>query len=180
MRAAPVARVAARGLIRRRAQVIVTGLAPLVSTCTSVLGSALLVDSKRSAEPAHVAAYVPALVTVSVIGLVLSLLLIARVVSAGLAAGHARITILRVIGFSPGQVIAVYAAQALVPAAIGCLAGVIIGHVLVGPLLAGAAHWFGTGVLSVPAWIDADVIVVTLGLTAIAALVPARRASRVP
>jgi len=84
----------------------------------------------------------------------------------------------REYGFSPGQVTAVHAGRGLVPAAAGCLGGVILGNVLAGPLLASAAYFFGIGVLGVPAWVDADVVVAICGLTGIAALVPAMRAAR--
>jgi hypothetical protein len=181
MKAAPVARAAARGLIRRRLQTIVTGLVLVISACASVLVWALLVDAKGSAAGiAQGAAAVPVLIAVSVVGLALSLLMVGYAVRGEVAAGHARIGILKRIGFSPGQVIAVYAAQGLVPAAGGCLAGLMLGHVLAGPLLASAAHSFGVGVPSVPAWVNVDVAFAICGLTGIASLVPARRAARVP
>ncbi|MGH3204581.1 MAG: FtsX-like permease family protein [Streptosporangiaceae bacterium] len=87
---------------------------------------------------------------------------------------------MKIIGFSPGQVAAAYAGQGLVPAAAGCMVGVLVGNLPVRPLLAGAAYSFGPGVLGVPAWVDVDVVVVMFGLTALAALALARRLTRVP
>ena len=97
-----------------------------------------------------------------------------------MAAGSTRIRILKIIGFSPGQVTAVYVGQGLVPAAAGCTGGILLGNLLARPLLAGAAYSFGPGVLGVPAWVDVDVAVVMLSLTALAALAPARRLTGVP
>ena len=97
-----------------------------------------------------------------------------------MAAGSTRIRILMIIGFRPGQVAAAYAGQGLLPATAGCLGGVLLGNLLAPPLLAGAAYSFGPGVLGVPAWVDVDVAVVMFGLTALAALAPARRLTRVP
>jgi putative ABC transport system permease protein len=134
----------------------------------------------KAADTASVAAYVPVLIACGLVGLVLALLIVAIVISGAVAAGSTRIRILKIIGFSPGQVAAAYAGQGLVPAAAGCIGGVLLGNLLARPLLAGAVYSFGPGVLGVPAWVDVDVAVVMLGLTALAALAPARRLTRVP
>ena len=102
----------------------------------------------------------------------------ARVISSALAAGSARIRILKIIGFSPGQVAAAYAGQGLVPAAAGCIGGVLLGNLLARPLLAGAGYSYGVGVLGVPAWVDVDVAVAICGLTGIAALLSTLQAAR--
>jgi putative ABC transport system permease protein len=132
----------------------------------------------KAADTARVAAYVPVLIACGLVGLVLALLTVATVISG--AAGSTRIRVLKIIGFSPGQVAAAYAGQGLVPAAAGCIGGVLLANLLARPLLVGAAYSFGPGVLGVPAWVDVDMAVVMFGLTALAALVPARRLTRVP
>ena len=134
----------------------------------------------KAADTARVGAYLPVLAVCGLAGLVLALLTVAIVISRAVTAGSARTRILKVIGFSPAQVAAVYAGLGLVPAAAGCLAGVLLGNLLARPLLAGAAYAFGPGVLGVPAWVDVDVAVVVLGLTVLAALAPARWLTRVP
>ena len=134
----------------------------------------------KAADTASVAAYVPVLIVCGLVGLVLALLIVATVISGAVAAGSTRIRTLKIIGFSPGQVAAAYVGQGLVPAAAGCVGGVLLGNLLARPLLAGAAYSFGPGVLGVPAWVDVDVAVVMLGLTALAALASARRLTRVP
>jgi len=134
----------------------------------------------KAADTARIAVYVPVLIACGLASLVLALLTVATAIGGAVAAGSTRIRILKIIGFSPGQVTAAYAGQGLVPAAAGCIGGVLLGNLLAGPLLAGAAYSFGPGVLGVPAWVDVDVVVVMFGLTALAALAPARRLTRVP
>ncbi len=134
----------------------------------------------KAADTAHVAAYVPVLIACGLACLVLALLTVGTMISGAVTAGCTRIRILKVIGFSPGQVAAAYAGQGLVPAAAGCLGGVLLGNLLARPLLASAANSFGPGVLGVPAWVDVDVAVVLFGLTVLAALAPARRLTRFP
>jgi putative ABC transport system permease protein len=135
----------------------------------------------KAADTARVAVFVPVVIACGLAGLVLVLLTVATVIGGAVTAGSTRIRILKIIGFSPGQVAAAYAGQGLVPAAAaGCMAGVLAGNLLARPLLAGAASVFGPGVLGVPAWVDVDVMVVMFGLTALAALAPARRLTRVP
>ena len=134
----------------------------------------------KAADTASVAAYVPVLIACGLAGLVLALLTVAVVTIGAAAAGSTRIRILKIIGFSPVQVAVAYAGQGLVPAAAGCLVGVLLGNLLARPLLAGAAYSFGPGVLGVPAWVDVNVAVVVFGLTTLAALVLARRLTRFP
>ena len=179
VRTGPVARVLAAGLTRRPVQAIVTGLVLLITASASVLAAALLVDSRGPFDhvfAAQVTAYLQIMVSLGVIGLGLSLLIVASVVSRTAVADRTRIRILKSIGFGPGQVTAVYAGQSLVPAAVGCLGGVAVANVLARPLLASAAH--SSGLLSVPAWVDVDVAVAIWGLTGIAALLPALRSAR--
>ena len=134
----------------------------------------------KAADTGRVAAYLPVLIACGLAGLVLALLTVASVISGAVSAGSARTRILQVIGFSPAQVTAIYAGLGLVPAAAGCLAGVLLGNLLAQPLLAGAAYAFGPGVLGVPAWVDVDVAVVVFGLAVLAALAPTRWLTPVP
>ena len=53
----------------------------------------------------------PFLVAFGVIGLVMSVLIVANVVSGAVVSGYRRIGILKSIGFTPGQVVAAYAGQ---------------------------------------------------------------------
>jgi hypothetical protein len=191
MRTAPVVRVAAAGLIRRWRPAIVIGLVLAISAAASVLAAALTVDMRgpfNNVFAAQHGAHVTA--TADLSRATMGQLAVGRSgtpvtvwlggPSGAVAAGSTRIRILKIIGFSPGQVAAAYAGQGLVPAATGCIGGVLLANLLARPLLAGAAYSFGPGVLGVPAWVDVDVAVLMLGLTTLAALAPARRLTRVP
>ncbi len=134
----------------------------------------------RFGEQASIAMYLPFLITFGVIGLVMSLLIVANVVSGAVVAGYRRIGVLKSIGFTPRQVVAAYTIQAMVPAVAGCLAGAALGVVLAGRLvLSTAAAAFGVGTLGgLPAWVGAGAPAALCALTAIAAAAPALRAGR--
>jgi putative ABC transport system permease protein len=132
----------------------------------------------RLQESSAVAPVAPFVVAFALIGLVTSVLIVINVVSGAVAAGYRRIGILKSIGFTPGQVTGVYAGQVLVPAAGGCLAGVVLGNVLAVPLLSQTASVYGVGTLLIPAWVDLAVPAALCGLTGLAALLPALRAGR--
>ncbi len=120
----------------------------------------------------------PFVVTFGVIGMVMSVLIVANVVSGAVVAGYQRIGILKSIGFSPGQVVAAYTSQARVPAVLGCLGGVVLGNLLAVPILGQAANVYGVGALHVPVWVDVAVPLGMCCLVGIAALLPALRAGR--
>ncbi len=132
----------------------------------------------REQETSQIGPFVPFLVAFGVIGLVMSVLIVANVVSGAVVSGYHRIGILKSIGFTPGQVVAAYTVQVLVPALAGVLAGLVVGDLLAMMLLRQAANAYGVGQLSVPVWVDVAVPVAMLGLVAIAALLPAMGASR--
>ena len=125
-----------------------------------------------------IAPWVPFIVAFGLIGLVMSVLIVANVVSGAVAAGTRRIGVLKSIGFSPGQVVAVYLIQVAVPALAGCVAGVLVGNLLSVPLLGQTAQVYGVGALAVPVWVDLAVPLAMLGLAGAAALAPSLRAAR--
>ena len=103
----------------------------------------------KAQEVGNIAPFVPFLVAFGVIGIVMSVLIVANVVSGAVVAGYSRIGILKSIGFTPGQVAAAYMGQVSVPAAAGCLAGVVLGVVTAWrPLLAKTATAYGVGSLA--------------------------------
>ena len=132
----------------------------------------------REQETSQIGPFVPFLVAFGLIGLVMSVLIVANVVSGAVVSGYRRIGILKSIGFTPGQVVVAYTAQVMVPALAGVLGGLVAGDLLAMMLLRRAANAYGVGQLSVPVWVDVAVPVVMLGLVAIAALLPALGASR--
>jgi putative ABC transport system permease protein len=125
-----------------------------------------------------IAPWVPFIVAFGLIGLVMSVLIVANVVSGAVVAGTQRIGVLKSIGFSPAQVVAAYVLQVAVPALIGCLAGVAGGNLLAVPLLGQQAQVYGVGRLGVPFWVDVAVPLTMLGLAVLAAIALATRAGR--
>jgi putative ABC transport system permease protein len=132
----------------------------------------------RAEESSNIAPFVPFVVAFAVLGLALSALIVANVVSGAVVAGYHRIGVLKSIGFSPGQVVAAYTSQAMVPAIAGCLGGVVLGNLLAVPVLGQAANVYGVGALRVPTWVDLAVPLAMCCLTGISALLPALRAGR--
>jgi putative ABC transport system permease protein len=132
----------------------------------------------RDNETSNAAPFVPFLVAFGVLGLVMSVLITANVVSGAVVAGYRRIGVLKSIGFTPGQVMAAYTGQVLVSAIVGCVAGVVLGNILAMPVLAQTASVYQVGALHVPVWVDVMVPAVMCCLVAIAAVLPALRAGR--
>ena len=129
-------------------------------------------------QDSGIAPIVPFVVAFGVIGLVLSALIVVNVVGGAVVAGYRRIGVLKSIGFTPGQVVATYAGQVMLPALAGCLAGVVLGNVLAVPLLAQTATVYRVGTLAVPGWVDAAVAAGICCLAGLAAVAPALRAGR--
>ncbi|HTT52999.1 MAG TPA: FtsX-like permease family protein [Streptosporangiaceae bacterium] len=144
-------------------------------------GSVLATESYltvKASETSRIGPFVPFLVAFGVIGLVMSVLIVANVVSGAVVAGYRRIGILKSIGFTPGQVVAAYTGQVTVSALIGVLGGLVLGDLLAMMLLHQAASAYGVGTLSVPLWVDVAVPLGMLALVGIAALLPSVRAGR--
>src|SRR6516165_3739130 len=143
----------------------------------SVLGAQSYLTVKLQ-DTGAIAPWVPFIVAFSVIGLVMSALIVANVVSGAVVAGTRRIGVLKSIGFSPGQVVASYVIQVAVPAFLGCVLGVVAGNLLSVPLLGQTAQVYGVGALAVPVWVDVAVPLAMLGLAGLAAMLLALRAGR--
>ncbi|HEY2130598.1 MAG TPA: ABC transporter permease [Streptosporangiaceae bacterium] len=132
----------------------------------------------KASETSRIGPFVPFLVAFGVIGLVMSVLIVANVVSGAVVSGYRRIGILKSIGFTPGQVVAAYTGQVTVPALVGVLGGLVLGDLLALMLLHQAANAYGVGTLGVPVWVDVAVPLGMLVLVAIAAVLPSIRAGR--
>lgn len=132
----------------------------------------------RQIADTNTAAFVPFVAAFGILGLVLSVLIIGIVVSGSVGAATRRIGVLKSLGFTPAQVVRAYLAQALVPAAVGAVLGVIVGNLLAVPVLQGAENGYGTAQLTIPFWLDVAVPAALLGAVALAAAVPALRAGR--
>jgi putative ABC transport system permease protein len=129
-------------------------------------------------ENGNIAPFVPFLLAFGILGIVMSVLIVANVVGGAVVSGYRRIGILKSLGFTPAQVALAYAAQVAVPAIVGCVVGVGAGNLAAVPLLQKNANAYGVGGLGVPIWVDVAVPVGILVLAALAALLPALRAGR--
>ncbi len=120
--------------------------------------------------------YVPFLVVFGVLGLAVAVLIVANVISGAVVSGVRNIGMLKALGFTPNQVMAVYLVMVAIPSVLGCVLGTVLGDVVARPLLSDAFEGFGTTEISIDVWVY---VVALLGmplLVALAALVSALRA----
>jgi putative ABC transport system permease protein len=145
----------------------------------AVTGSSTWLAARQAANRS-IAAFVPFVIAFAVLGLVLSVLITANIVNGAVVSGLRTIGVLKTLGFTPGQVVATYVAQVIVPALVGGVAGVAGGVGLAAPLLAQTqrAYNLPANVGGVPVWVMAAVAVGAPLLVAGAALGPALRAGR--
>ncbi|HEX3721452.1 MAG TPA: FtsX-like permease family protein [Nitrolancea sp.] len=120
--------------LRTASQAIVGKLPP-----AAVINSANYLDAKRHADQTS-AIMIPFLVAFSVLGLVISVLIIANVVSGSVISGYREIGILKALGMTPAQVIKVMVLQIVLAAFTGCLFGVPLGALASMPFLRNTAH----------------------------------------
>jgi putative ABC transport system permease protein len=132
----------------------------------------------RDASTGNGAVMEPFVVAFALIGLVMAVLIVGNVISGAVVAGYHRIGVLKSIGLTPAQVVAVYLGRVGWPALAGCLAGVVAGNVLAIPVLHDSAAAYGVGSQQVPWWASVVAPAGMLALTAVAALGPALRAGR--
>src|SRR5262245_14841693 len=125
------------------------------------------------------AVMIPFLLAFSAFALIASALIIANLVGGAVIAGIREIGIMKSVGFTPAQVVAVFAGQMLLPAAIGCVAGVPAGIALSQPFLDDTAHAFGLprtfGVAPGPDTLGAGAILLVVALTSVLASLRAGR-----
>ncbi|MFG2621777.1 FtsX-like permease family protein [Streptomyces sp. NPDC048507] len=127
--------------------------------------------------------YLPFMTLFGVLGLLVSALIVGNVVSGAVVSGYRHIGVLKALGFTPNQVVAVYLGMLSVPAVAGCVLGTLAGNALAGPIMkiaftgidVGAARIGGTS-----PWPSVACLVGMPALVLLAALVPALRAHRVP
>jgi putative ABC transport system permease protein len=144
----------------------------------SLRGEASYLAAKRAVD-SDAAVVVPFVVAFAALGLVMSALIVANVVSGAVVAGRRATGIVTALGFTGGQVVAMYAGQVLGPGLVGCLLGVPLGNALAVPLLGQAQQAYGVEASAIlPLWVDVAVVLVLLAVAAAAALAPAWRAGR--
>jgi putative ABC transport system permease protein len=134
--------------------------------------------SARQQASSNSAILAPFVEAFALIGVFMSVLIVANVVSGAVVASYRRIGVLKSIGFSPAQVVVAYVVRVGLPALIGCLIGVTAGNVLAIPVLHKSAASFGVGRQMVPLWVNVVTPAVMVALVAMTALLPALRAGR--
>lgn len=125
-------------------------------------------------------AYLPFMTLFGVLGLAVSVLIVANVVSGAVVSGFRHIGVLKALGFTPNQVVGVYLAMVSVPAVIGAVLGTLLGAALAEPVLRVAFQGVmrGSAVVEVSPWVYLVCLLGLPALVALAALVPAMRAHR--
>ncbi len=127
-------------------------------------------------------AFVPFLMAFGVLGLLVAVLIVGNVVSGAVVSGFRHIGVLKSLGFTPNQVVAVYLVMVGVPAAAGAATGTALGAVVAQPLLHQVFTGADLGTVMITPTIGSWVYATTaLGMPAVvllAALIPALRAHR--
>lgn len=135
----------------------------------------------KKAFSARADAYLPFIALFGVLGLLVSALIVANVVSGAVVSGNRHIGVLKAIGFTPNQVVAVYLTMVSVPAVAGCVLGTLLGNALAAPILQIAFSGIETGMAgvgTVSPWLSVACLTGMPALVALTALVPALRAHR--
>jgi putative ABC transport system permease protein len=160
-------------------------LATSLATATSALPADALVGSStylgvQTEAERGIAPFVPFVVAFAILGLVLAVLIAANVVSGAVIAGTRTIGVLKSLGFTPGQVVASYVGQVVLPAVVGCVAGSVVGVLLAVPVLAqtGRAYNLPATTTGVPVWTVVLVALAAPVVVTLAATGPALRAGR--
>jgi putative ABC transport system permease protein len=130
------------------------GLRTDLTTATAGLPSGSLTTAQsyltlKRAFSAQADAYLPFMTLFGVLGLLVSVLIVGNVVSGAVVSGHRHIGVLKSLGFTPNQVVAVYLTMVSIPAIIGCAVGTLIGNAVAGPILKVAFSGIETGSASI-------------------------------
>jgi putative ABC transport system permease protein len=132
----------------------------------------------RREETGETILLVPFLIAFGVLGVVMAVLIIGNVIAGAVSTATRRIGILKALGFTPAQVVRAYVGQALIPATVGAVLGVVAGNLLTGPILGQTNRLYGTSDSGVALWVDAVVVGGALAMVAVTALAAAARAGR--
>jgi len=122
----------------------------------ALVGAQSWLAVKRAAEQ-NTSVFIPFLAAFGVLGLAMSVLIVGNVVAGAVGASTRRIGILKALGCTPAQVIRAYVGQALLPAGVGMVLGVLAGNVLAVPVLARTDSVYGTPAAGVAPWVDVAV-----------------------
>ncbi|WP_327092383.1 ABC transporter permease [Nonomuraea sp. NBC_01738] len=126
--------------------------------------------------------YLPFMTLFGVLGLVVSVLIVGNVISGAVISGFRHIGVLKALGFTPNQVVAVYLVMVCLPAVTGGVLGTALGGLLTAPVLESAFEGVetGTAAIAVGSWVPVVCLLGMPALAVVAALLPALRAHRLP
>lgn len=123
--------------------------------------------------------YVPILLAFSIFALLAAAFTIANVITGVVLTNYGAIGVMKAIGYTPSQVAAILLAQILVPAAVGVIAGVVVGTAASMPVIEQTASSFGLPAASTVSWpVVGAVLAIALAVAVVAAIGPAIRAGR--
>ena len=154
-----------------------------VAAVTKTLPSGTVLDwgswlTAQQSEGSNAAIMEPFVIAFALIGLVMAVLIVGNVISGAVIAQYQRIGVLKSLGLTPAQVVAVYLSRIGWPALVGCVVGVAGGYALTIPVLQQSAGAYGVGSQQAPLWALILAPAGMLGITLLAALGPALRAGR--
>ncbi|HET6191092.1 MAG TPA: FtsX-like permease family protein [Trebonia sp.] len=132
----------------------------------------------QQSEGSNAAIMEPFVLAFALIGLAMAVLIVGNVISGAVIAQYQRIGVLKSLGLTPAQVVAVYLSRIGWPSLAGCLTGVAGGYLLTIPVLHDSAGAYGVGRQQVPLWALVAAPAGLLAITLLAALGPALRAGR--
>ena len=134
----------------------------------------------EQAYSSGVGLYVPLLLTFGIIALAVAVLIVANVISGAVVSGYRHIGVLKAMGYTPNQVVAVYLVMVGIPALAGCVLGVAAGTALAVPFsaIAGQGLVLRNSAISPPA--DVITLAGLLVVVVLTALGSALRARRLP
>ncbi len=113
----------------------------------------------------------------SVFALAATIAIVSTLVTGIVISAYREIGIMKAVGFTPSQVVGVFALQIIIPAVAACLVGIPAGTLLSQPLLANSSH--ALGLAYVPSFsVPLDLLLLAGGLlvVSVAATMPALRA----
>ena len=91
----------------------------------ALLGAQSYLTVKAEGHRPSPGVYVPFLMVFGILGLAVAVLIVANVISGAVVAGFRHIGMLKALGFTPNQVMAVYLVMVSIPSVIGCVLGTV-------------------------------------------------------
>nr|WP_232328516.1 FtsX-like permease family protein [Kibdelosporangium sp. MJ126-NF4] len=157
---------------------IATGERAVTSSAPDALMGSLSHLTVRDKATSELGVFIPFLMMFGILGVAVAVLIVANVVSGAVVAGFRHVGVLKALGFTSNQVMAVYLMMVSIPAVVGCVLGTFTGNIFTKPILRDALEGFGLDEITFAPWVNMAAVVGMPLLVALAALLPALRARR--